>query len=72
VLRIDSITRTQDGLEIKFPSVSGKTYRIEYSFDLQTWAALPTDIPGTGGTIRLPLADPSVAAWVFYRLKLMQ
>ncbi len=72
VLRIDSILRTPGGLEIQFPSVSGKTYRIEYSSDLQTWAALPTNIPGTGGAIRLSIADPSSASWMFYRLELIR
>jgi hypothetical protein len=38
-------------LEIRFGAGVGKTYRIESSFDLQTWTPVETGIPGTGTVV---------------------
>ena len=39
-------------VEIRFGAGVGKTYRIESSFDLQTWTPVEAGIPGTGTEVK--------------------
>ena len=55
---ISSLQPAADGMHLQFPTVAGKTYRVEYSEDLtqNRWQILLDHIPGTG-TIRTVI-DP--------------
>jgi hypothetical protein len=70
--RISSIVPNAGNYQIGFPSVLGKTYRLEYRDDLVTgnWTTLTDQIFGTGATIQIN--DPSAAGLSkrFYRLSL--
>ena len=70
--RISSIVPNAGNYQIGFPSVLGKTYRLEYRDDLATgnWKTLTDQIFGTGATIQIN--DPSAAGLSkrFYRLSL--
>ena len=49
---ISSLQPAADGMHLQFPTVPGKTYRVEYSEDLtqNRWQTLLDHIPGTGTT----------------------
>ena len=71
VLRVSRLNLAGSGLQIEFPTVAGKTYRVYYSNDLTApwpWPILEDNLPGTGGTI--VLTDPAALAQPrrFYRL----
>jgi thrombospondin type 3 repeat protein len=70
--RISSIVPNAGNYQIGFPSVLGKTYRLEYRDDLATgnWKTLTDQIFGTGATIQIN--DPSATGLTkrFYRLSL--
>jgi hypothetical protein len=72
VLRISSVSRSGGTVQVGFPSVSGKTYQLQYRDDLVTgnWSPLVDGIFGTGGTLQI--SDPSAAgiAERFYRIVL--
>lgn len=72
VFRISSIVPNSGNFQIDFPSVLGKTYRLEYRDDLATgnWTTLTDQIFGTGATIQIN--DPSTAGLSkrFYRFSL--
>jgi hypothetical protein len=51
VLRISGITPSGAGINITFPSKSGRNYRLETSNRLGTWAPFGSVIPGTGSNI---------------------
>lgn len=72
VFRISSIVPSSGNYQLSFPSVLGKTYRLEYRADLATgnWATLTDQIFGTGALIQI--VDPSATGLTkhFYRLAL--
>ncbi len=72
VLRITSIDRSTGNPRISFPSVTGKTYRLDYRDDLVTgsWSPLVDGIFGTGATVQI--SDPSGTGLSkrFYRISL--
>ncbi|MCX6875598.1 MAG: hypothetical protein NTW21_17590 [Verrucomicrobia bacterium] len=51
------LTRTLTGIELRWPSVTGSSYRLEESDALAAWEPLGTSYPGTGGEIVVVL-DP--------------
>jgi hypothetical protein len=54
-------------VKVNFVSERGKTYRIERSTDLQSWAAIREHIPGNGGQAEVSdESAPDVEA-LFYR-----
>ena len=67
---ISSIMRNTSATQIQFPSISGKTYRLEYRDDWITgsWLTLLDEIAGTGASVQV--IDPSAAGVTkrFYRL----
>ena len=72
VLRISSVTKSSADLQIGFPSVLGKTYRIDYKSGLVagTWIPLVDGIVGTGADLQI--TDPGALGLAnrFYRLTL--
>jgi hypothetical protein len=72
VLRITAIDRSTGNPRVSFPSVNGKTYRLEYRDDLTSgsWSPLVDGIFGTGATLQI--SDPSGTGLSkrFYRLSL--
>ena len=58
VLGITQLDKSATGMQIKFPTKPGTTYRIEYTDDLKTpWQLLRNNIPGDGKLATIP--DPS-------------
>jgi hypothetical protein len=57
-------------MRVSFPTVSGKTYRVERSDTLQAGSgvAVQSGIPGTGGTVQITDADGAAQPKRFYRL----
>lgn len=55
VLRVSGTTVDNNDFVISFPSVSGKTYRLECSDTLEaaSWTTLIDSIAGTGGTVQV-------------------
>jgi hypothetical protein len=76
ILRIMSVSRSGNNIQIGFPSVTGKTYQLQYRDDLVSgnWSTLVNGIVGTGnGTVAgglLQITDPSGAGVTkrFYRI----
>ena len=58
---------------VRFPSLSGQSYRVERNADLSptAWTTLADNLPGTGGTLEIP--DPGAFAFAqrFYRVKVL-
>ena len=51
VMTVTSITQNGSGhIVVQFQSVPAKTYRIEYSGNLATWATATTNVPATGAS----------------------
>jgi hypothetical protein len=74
-LLIRSVARTGSGWEISFPSVAGRTYRVEYATELSEatiWSVLLDDIAGDGSVI--VVTDPTAESDPvrFYRVWLKQ
>jgi hypothetical protein len=46
------VAEARTAIEFTFPAASGKTYRIEASFDLKTWTPVEDGIAGNGGEIQ--------------------
>jgi hypothetical protein len=68
VFRISSFVSNAGGTAIRFPSVAGKVYRIEYSASLTNgWQTLSDNISGTGGTIQITDHPPANQLLRFYR-----
>jgi fibronectin type 3 domain-containing protein len=69
-LKITQVQASGNDMVVSFPSVSGKTYRVERSDTLQSdsWATVQDNISGTGGVLQI--ADPGAAAQSkrFYRV----
>ena len=69
VFRITEIARTGSGVEVRFPTVLGKNYRVEYHDDLSAsqWSILAPSVVGDGGTITIIDTDTNGVAQRFYR-----
>jgi 1,4-alpha-glucan branching enzyme len=68
VFRISSVVSSAGNIIIRFPSVSGKVYRIEYSPSLTNgWQTIADNISGTGGTIQIMDHPPANQPLRFYR-----
>jgi hypothetical protein len=46
------VAEVRTAVELTFPAASGKTYRIEASFDLTIWTTIEDGIAGNGGEIQ--------------------
>jgi hypothetical protein len=70
LLRIDQMQASGNDMLVSFPSVLGRTYRVERSDTLLdgSWTSVQDDIPGTGGTVQV--TDPGAIATIkrFYRI----
>ena len=69
VFRITAIARSVSGVEVRFPTVLGKNYRVEYTDHLSAnqWSVLVTSVGGTGGTIAIINTATLGVAQRFYR-----
>jgi hypothetical protein len=65
-----SLTADQNGpLQLRWPTVSGKRYQVEFSLDLENWQKFGPEIAGDGGSAQVKddtIRDPQ-AHW-FYRV----
>jgi hypothetical protein len=72
VLQVERIEQVGDDIVIHFPSVSGKTYRLERSGELETetasWQTVEVGIEGTGGSLSVVAPGPVAGSKSFYRL----
>jgi hypothetical protein len=72
-LRVKNIVRSGSDIQLTFPSVLGRIYRLEWCSDLTAgnWQSLLDGIVGTGAA--MPLVDPQAANAVqrFYRLRVL-
>ena len=69
---IRPITQPSPGVpgQITFSSVMSRTYRVDTSTDLMSWAVLQDSLPGTGEDITVyDFRDLSGVGQVFYRVK---
>jgi|GEM_PF-1086470 len=70
VLRVTDLAVGGGNITVSFPTVSGKTYRVERSDTLKSgsWTILQDNIAGTGGVVQI--ADPGAATQSrrFYRI----
>ena len=70
VLRLSQLDKTATGMQMQFPTLPGKTYRLEYTDDLTThqWHPLTAPIPGDGKPVIVE--DPAATTRLqrFYRL----
>jgi hypothetical protein len=55
---------------VSFPTVAGKTYRVERSDTLQSnsWTTVQDNIAGTGGTVQVTDANGAMNSKRFYRV----
>jgi lysophospholipase L1-like esterase len=69
-LKVAQVQTSGSNLVVSFPTVSGKTYRLERSDTLQngSWSTVQDNIAGTGGVLQI--TDPGAAAQSkrFYRV----
>ncbi len=70
MFRVSDATVDGSDVLLSFPTVTGKTYRLERSDDLLngSWAPVQDNIPGTGGTVQIPVALDSLHIRRFYRI----
>ncbi len=73
VLRVTSVARQGNDIQLAFPSVSGRVYRMEWRSDLTSgsWQPLVDGIVGTGASMQI--VDPQAAGLVrrFYRVRVL-
>jgi hypothetical protein len=73
-LKMSGVTKNGSDVILSFPTVTGKTYRLERSNTLlnDSWTTMQNNIAGTGGTVQI--TDPAGAASgrCFYRLIVQQ
>lgn len=69
-LRVNAIVASGNDLMVSFPTVAGKTYRLERSATLQpgSWATVQDNIAGTGGVVTITDANAASQAKSFYRV----
>jgi autotransporter-associated beta strand protein len=70
VLKITSLVVSGNDFTVSFPTVSGKTYRVERSGTLQAgaWTTLLDNIAGTGGTVQVTDVGGAGQPKRFYRI----
>ena len=69
VLRISKLNKTDTGMRIEFPTLTGKTYRLEYTDHLKApWQVLKDNIPGDGNPAIIPDPAATTRPQRFYRL----
>jgi FG-GAP repeat len=72
-LRLEASGFRDGAFVVRFSSVIGRRYRVEFTEDLAsgTWTTLATDIPGTGGIVEV--LDPGAAGRVasYYRVQVV-
>jgi fibronectin type 3 domain-containing protein len=70
VLRVTLITVSGNNLLVNFPSVSGKTYRLERSSTLlsNSWTIVQDNIAGTGGILQITDTGAATQSKRFYRI----
>ncbi len=73
ILRLKNIVRSGSDIQLTFPSVLGRIYRLEWCSDLTTgdWQSLLDGIVGTGSAMQLVDAQGSSAGRRFYRLRVL-
>ena len=60
-------------MRIEFPTLTGKTYRLEYTDDLKApWQVLKENIPGDGKPATIPDPAATNRPQRFYRLVVIQ
>ncbi|MEO7097990.1 MAG: autotransporter-associated beta strand repeat-containing protein [Luteolibacter sp.] len=70
MLRVDAIAISGTDVVASFPSVAGKTYRLERSDTLasDSWVTVQTNIAGTGGVVQLTDTGAATQTQRFYRI----
>ena len=70
LLKIDPMQASGDDMNLSFPSVLGRTYRVERSATLLegSWITVQDNIPGTGGTLQVTDLGGSGHERRFYRI----
>ena len=70
LLKVDQMKTRGSDLLLSFPTVSGKTYRVERSDTLQagSWTTVQANIPGTGGTVQVTDTAGAAQPKRFYRI----
>ena len=71
VLRISSTATGGGTFVLRFPSVSGKFYRVEYADDPSSdpWQILSNNIAGTGSIVQINDSVPVGLTERFYRVR---
>lgn len=69
----DSPPNPPQGVTLRWPSILGKQYSIEWTYSLSNseWIPLQTDVPGSGNLMEVVDTDTSVPSKV-YRVRLME
>jgi autotransporter-associated beta strand protein len=69
-LRVSNIAFSGNDVVVSFPTVLGKTYRLERSGSLQagSWTTVQANIAGTGGVVQLTDAGAAAQSRRFYRI----
>ncbi|GEM_PF-343972 len=70
LLKIDQVKASGADIVLSFPTVTGKTYRVERSDNLQnnSWTVVQDNIAGTGQTVNVTDSAGAQHATRFYRL----
>lgn len=70
VLKITQITFSGSNILVGFPTVAGKTYRVEYSSTLAagSWQVVQDNLSGTGGLIQVSDLNAANQTKRFYRI----
>ena len=70
VLRLSQLDKSATGMQMQFPTLTGKTYRLEYTDDLisNQWPSLTAPIPGDGKPVIVEDPAATNRAQRFYRL----
>jgi len=67
-MRIDFLRRDATEIRMGFRTIEGRSYRIEYSEDLEIWNTLGSEITGTGASIEVVDSTRPAVHSRFYRL----
>jgi beta-galactosidase len=73
MFRVSGLTMSGGDVFVSFPSVAGKSYRLERSDTLQSgsWTTVQDNIAGTGGTIAITDTGAAAQSKRFYRVVLV-
>lgn len=73
VLKVTDLTVDSGSITISFPTLSGKTYRLERSLTLQSgsWTTVQDNIAGTGGMVQITDFGADAQPKRFYRIILI-